>query len=41
MEDAKVLVTYWQAKGHGAVKIYQKLSMRSDRAYPADSTITD
>jgi hypothetical protein len=41
MEDAKALVMYWHEKGHGGLKIYQKLPARPGGAYPADSTITE
>jgi hypothetical protein len=39
MKDAKALVVYWHEKGHGTLKIYQKLSARPGRAYPAYSAI--
>jgi hypothetical protein len=31
----------WHEKGHGALKIYQKLSTRPGGSYPTYSTITD
>jgi histone-lysine N-methyltransferase SETMAR len=40
MEDAKVLVMYWYEKGHGALRIYQKLSARVGGRFPSYSTIT-
>jgi hypothetical protein len=41
MEDTKVLVMDWHEKGHGALKMDQKLSAHPGRAYPAYSTISD
>jgi hypothetical protein len=41
MEDGKVPVMYWREKGNGTLRIYQKLSARPGRAYPAYSTATD
>jgi hypothetical protein len=41
MEDAKALVIYWHEKGHGVLRIHQKLSARARGRCPAYSTITD
>jgi hypothetical protein len=41
MEQAEAFVMHRCEKGHGALKIYQKLSWRPGPAYPAYSVITD